>query len=67
MLRRHNHDRAHTVRRKGRQNKDVVAGDVVITPLEAEMLRVLVDAPRGPASVRELTHAPFVKGTTGLQ
>ncbi len=66
MLRRHNHDRARAVRRKGRQ-KDVGAQDVVITPFEAEMLRALVDAPRGPAAVRELTYAPFVKGKTGLQ
>ena len=66
MLRRHNHDKAHTVRSKGRQSKDVGAQDVVITPLEAEMLRLLVDAAKGPAVERELTNAPFVKGKMGL-
>ena len=66
MLRRHHHDKAHSVRSEGRESKDIGAQDVVITPLEAEMLRVLVDTAKGPAVVRELANAPFVKGKMGL-
>ena len=66
MLRRHHHDKAHSVRSEGRESKDVGAQDVVITPLEAEMLRVLVDTAKGPAAVRELANTPFVKGKMGL-
>ena len=65
MLGRHNRDKAHTVHSESRQGTDVGAQDVVITPLEAEMLRILVDTAKGPAAVRELTNAPFVKGKMG--
>ena len=66
MLGRHNRDKARTVGSEGRQSKDVGAQDVVITPLEAEMLRILVDTAKGPAALRELTNAPSVKGGMDL-
>lgn len=55
MLRHHDDVREHTVGRKGRENRAVGTGDVVITPFEtemlgalAEMLGVLVEAAREP-------------------
>ena len=63
---RHNHDKAHTVHSESRQRIDVGAQDMVITPLEAEMLRILVDTAKGPAALRELTNAPTVKGKMDL-
>ena len=66
MLGRHNHDKAHTIHSESRQGIGVGAQDVVITPLEAEMLRILVDTAKGPAALRELTNAPSVKGKMDL-
>jgi hypothetical protein len=39
---------------------------MVITPLEAEMLRILVDTAKGPAALKELTNAPSVRGKMDL-
>lgn len=66
MLGRHNHDKAHTVHSESRQRIDVGAQDMVITPLEAEMLRILVDTAKGPAALKELTNAPSVRGKMDL-
>ncbi|MGD0657981.1 MAG: hypothetical protein ABSD38_07940 [Syntrophorhabdales bacterium] len=63
---RHNHDKAHTVHSESRQRIDVGAQDMVITPLEAEMLRILVDTAKGPAALKELTNAPSVRGKMDL-
>ena len=41
---------------------DVRAQDVVITPLEAEMLRILVDTAKGPAALRGAHECPFGHG-----
>jgi len=66
VLGRHNHDKAHTVHSESRQRIDVGAQDMVITPLEAEMLRILVDTAKGPAALKELTNAPSVRGKMDL-
>ena len=66
MLGRHNHNKAHTVHSGSRQGIHVGAQDVVITPLEAEMLRILVDTAKGPAALGELTNVPSVKGKMDL-
>ncbi len=42
MLSHRSHDRARTIRREGRKHEGVGEGDVVITPLDEEMLRALV-------------------------
>jgi hypothetical protein len=68
MLRRH-YDAGKRTARKGKEDAEVNAGDVVITPFEtemlgvlAEMLGILAEAAREPAAMRGLTLTPSLQG-----
>ena len=60
MLRHHNDGKTRAVLRKGKEGKEIVTGDVVITPLEAEMLAVLLKAVGEPAIMTGQT--PLAQG-----